>query len=73
MRTESGQLTVCREMKIYFPEYKDALGKVDGAFSLELLKSAVSADLKALDENGIRQIGTELSLEDAAIAGQEKS
>lgn len=44
-------------MKIYFPEYKDALGKVDGAFSLELLKSApFPADLKALDENGIRQI-----------------
>ena len=38
-----------REMKIYFPEYKDALGKVDGAFSLELLKSApFPADLKAL-------------------------
>ena len=28
-----------REMKIYFPEYKDAFGKVDGAFSLELLKA----------------------------------
>ena len=27
-----------REMKIHFPEYKDALGKVDGAFALELLK-----------------------------------
>ena len=63
-----------REMKIYFPEYKDALGKVDGAFSLELLKSApFPADLKALDENGIRRSGTKLSLEDAAIAGQEKS
>ncbi len=29
-----------REMKIYFQEYKDALGKIDGAFSLELLKQA---------------------------------
>ena len=59
-----------REMKIYFPEYKDALGKVDGAFSLELLKSApFPADLKALDDRS----GTKLSLEDAAIAGQEKS
>ena len=29
-----------REMKIYFPEYKDAFGKIDGAFSLELLKTA---------------------------------
>lgn len=50
-------------MKIYFPEYKDALGKVDGAFSLELLKSApFPADLKALDENGIRQIWHEAKL-----------
>ena len=40
-----------REMKIYFPEYKDALGKVDGAFSLELLKSApFPADLKAFTD-----------------------
>lgn len=52
-----------REMKIYFPEYKDALGKVDGAFSLELLKSApFPYDLKALDEDGIRQIWHEAKL-----------
>ncbi len=44
-------------MKIYFPEYKDALGKVDGAFSLELLKQALFPDgLIALDADGIRQI-----------------
>lgn len=61
-----------RELKIYFPEYKDALGKVDGAFSLELLKQApFPADLTAFGEDGIRQIW-QLSLEDAAIAGQEK-
>lgn len=29
-----------REMKIYFPEYKEALGRVEGAFSLELLRQA---------------------------------
>ena len=52
-----------REMKIYFPEYKDAFGKVDGAFSLELLKAApFPDDLKALDENGIRQIWHEAKL-----------
>lgn len=46
-----------REMKIYFPEYKEALGKVDGAFSLELLKEAPFPDeLTALGEEGIRQI-----------------
>lgn len=48
-----------------------ALGKVDGAFSLELLKSVpFPDDLKALDEDGIRQIWPKLSSEDAAIAGQ---
>ena len=46
-----------REMKIYFPEYKDALGKIDGAFSLELLKKApFPADLLLLGNDGIRQI-----------------
>ena len=46
-----------REMKIYFPEYKEALGKVDGAFSLELLKQApFPDDLVTLGEDGIRQI-----------------
>lgn len=46
-----------REMKIYFPEYKEALGKVDGAFSLGLLKHAPFPDaLITLGEDGIRQI-----------------
>ncbi len=46
-----------REMKIYFPEYKDALGKVDGAFGLELLKKApFPEDLLLLGNDGIRQI-----------------
>lgn len=46
-----------REMKIYFPEYKDALGKVDGAFSLELLKRApFPGDILLLGNDGIRQI-----------------
>lgn len=45
-----------REMKIYFPEYKEAPGKVEGAFSLELLKAApFPEDLTALGEDGIRQ------------------
>lgn len=46
-----------REMKIYFPEYKDALGKFDGAFSLLLLKTApFPEDLLLLGTDGIRQI-----------------
>jgi len=27
-----------REIKIYFPEYKEAFGRLDGAFSIRLLK-----------------------------------
>lgn len=46
-----------REMKIYFPEYKDAFGKVDGAFCLELLRKAPFPEaLTALSRDGIRQI-----------------
>ena len=46
-----------RELKIYFPEYKDALGKTEEAFSLELLKQApFPDDLSSLKEEGIRQI-----------------
>ena len=46
-----------REMKIYFPEYKDAFGKVDGTFCLEVLRKApFPEDLTALGEDGIRQI-----------------
>lgn len=46
-----------REMKIYFPEYKEALGKVDGIFSLTLLQTApFPADLIALGEEGIKRI-----------------
>ena len=46
-----------REMKMYFPEYKDALGKIDGAFSLELLRHAPFPEMMlALGCDGIRQL-----------------
>ena len=46
-----------REMKIYFPEYKDAFGKVDGAFCLEILKEApFPTELVVLGTEGIKQI-----------------
>jgi len=58
-----------REMKIYFPEYKDALGKFDGAFSLELLKKApFPEDLLLLGKVGIRQIW-----HDAKLRGRDYS
>ncbi len=46
-----------RELKIYFPEYKDALGRVEGSFSLELLRQApFPTDLIELGTDGIREI-----------------
>ncbi len=52
-----------REMKIYFPEYKDAFGKVDGVFCLAVLKQApYPEDLIQLGEEGIRQIWHEAKL-----------
>lgn len=52
-----------REMKIYFPEYKDAFGKIDGAFSLELLKVAPFPDeLVAIGTEGMKQIWHEAKL-----------
>ena len=50
-------------MKIYFPEYKDAFGKIDGAFSLELLKVAPFPDeLVDLGIEGMKQIWHEAKL-----------
>ena len=46
-----------REMKIYFPEYKDAFGKVDGTFCMEVLKEApFPEDILRLGIEGIREI-----------------
>jgi len=46
-----------RELKMNFPEYKEAFGKIDGAFTLELLKKApFPEDLVKLGNDGIRQI-----------------
>ena len=44
-----------RELKIYFPEYMDAFGKIDGTFTLEVLKvSAIPSDIAALGAEGIK-------------------
>ncbi len=62
-----------RELKIYFSEYKEALGKVDGVFSLELLKEAPLPDeLTELGEEGSGRSGTMQSSEDAAMAERER-
>ena len=46
-----------REMKIHFPEYSDAFGKLDGTFTLEILKKApFPIDILKLGEDGLRNI-----------------
>lgn len=46
-----------REMKIYFPEYMDAFGKLDGAFTLAVLKEApFPEDILELGAEGLREI-----------------
>ena len=46
-----------RLMKIYFPEYKDAFGKTDGSFAMEILKVApFPEDIIRLGEDGIQDI-----------------
>lgn len=52
-----------REMKICFPEYSDAFGKLDNAFTLAVLKKApFPADIRVLGEDGLRSIWSEAKL-----------
>lgn len=52
-----------REMSIYFPEYKDAFGKVDGVFTLAVLKEApFPEDILAAGEAGLRNLWSESRL-----------
>ena len=46
-----------RELKIYFPEYMDAFGKIDGAFALEVLKvSCIPSEITEQGTEGLRKI-----------------
>ena len=46
-----------REMKIVFPEYKEAFGKVDGIFTQSILvKAPLPSELVALGEDGVKAI-----------------
>ena len=52
-----------REMKIYFPKYTDAFGKLDSVFTLEVLKKAAfPEELLKLGEGGLRTIWHEAKL-----------
>ena len=46
-----------KELKIYFPEYMEAFGRIDGAFTLEVLKvSVIPSDIAALGRDGLKNI-----------------
>ena len=46
-----------REMKIYFPEYVDAFGKIDGSFALEVLKKApFPEDIVEIGADGLKEV-----------------
>ena len=62
-----------REMKIYFPEYKDAFGKLDGAFTLEVLKKApFPEDILAIGTDGLREIWHEAKLRGRGYSRADK-
>ena len=55
-----------RELIIAFPEYKAAFSKIDGAFTVSLLKRGLlPADLAELGEDGIRKVWREDKLRGA--------
>ena len=52
-----------REMKIYFPEYKDVYGKSDSKSGLMILEQApLPADIRALGVDGVNKIWREAKL-----------
>lgn len=62
-----------RDMKVYFPEYKDAFGKLDGMFALEILKTApFPADLLELGIDGIKEIWHKAKLRGRGYSRAEK-
>lgn len=62
-----------REMKIYFPEYMDAFGKLDGAFTLEILRRApFPEDIRTLGREGLKKIWQEAKLRGRGYARADK-
>ena len=52
-----------REMRIYFPEYLEAFGRLDSAFSLAVLRKApFPEDIRKLGVDGLRSIWQEAGL-----------
>ncbi len=62
-----------REMKIFFPEYMDAFGKLDGSFTLMILKKApFPEEIQALGADGLRGIWHEAKLRGRGYSRAER-
>lgn len=62
-----------REMKIYFPEYMDAFGKIDGTFTLEvMLHAPFPEDIRAIGTDGLRAIWHEAKLRGRGYSRADK-
>lgn len=62
-----------RDMKIYFPEYMDAFGRLDGLFTLEVLKqSPFPEDILDIGADGLREIWQEAKLRGRGYSRADK-
>ena len=62
-----------KQLKVYFPEYKDAFGKMDGAFTLEVLMNApFPADIIRLGTEGIKELWHKAKLRGAGYRNAER-
>jgi len=62
-----------REMKIYFPEYQDAFGKLDGPFTLEVLKQVpFPQDIIRVGSAGLNEIWHKAKLRGRGYSRAEK-
>ena len=62
-----------RQMKIFFPEYMDAFGKIDGAFAMAvLLRAPFPEDIRELGAKGLREIWHEAKLRGRGYSRAEK-
>ena len=62
-----------RQMKIYFPEYMDAFGKIDGVFAIAaLMKAPFPEDIQEVGASGLREIWREARLKGRGYSRAEK-
>ena len=62
-----------RELKITFPEYKDAFGKIDGVFTLSVLAAAPTPqEIVKLGKEGICKVWKETGLKGRGYANAER-